>query len=185
MKIAFIQRLIDKIRRHDKKYKRGRHTFIAPGTFIDKYCEIGDYTSIGRDVDITRATIGRYCSIASHVRIGPGEHDLNEISTSVLLSYRGGYHNMTEKSCIIKNDVWIGVDSVIRRGVTIGNGAVVGANSFVNKDVPDFAVVGGSPARILKYRFDEPLRRKILASEYWLYAPDEAKKIIDSLVSSK
>ena len=92
---------------------------------------------------------------------------------------------MTEKSCIIKNDVWIGVDSVIRRGVTIGNGAVVGANSFVNKDVPDFAVVGGSPARILKYRFDEPLRRKILASEYWLYAPDEAKKIIDSLVSSK
>lgn len=93
----------------------------------------------------------------------------------------GGYHDLTKKDCIIKNDVWIGVNAVIRRGVTIGNGAVVGANSFVNKDVPDFAVVGGCPARIIKFRFDEETQKRIIASAYWDYAPEDAKKIIDSL----
>lgn len=125
--------------------------------------------------------IGRYCSIASHVRIGQGEHNLDEVSTSTLLSYRGGYHDLTQKDCIIKNDVWIGVNAVIRRGVTVGNGAVVGANSFVNKDVPDFAVVGGCPARIIKFRFDEETQKRIIASAYWDYAPEDAKKIIDTL----
>lgn len=93
----------------------------------------------------------------------------------------GGYHNLTQKDCIIKNDVWIGVNAVIRRGVTVGNGAVVGANSFVNKDVPDFAVVGGCPARIIKFRFDEETQTRIIASAYWDYAPEDAKKIIDTL----
>lgn len=97
----------------------------------------------------------------------------------------GGYNDLTQKDCVIKNDVWIGVDAIIRRGVTIGNGAVVGANSFVNKDVPDFAVVGGSPAKILKYRFDESMRKKISASEYWIYEPDKAKEIIASLCSGE
>lgn len=93
----------------------------------------------------------------------------------------GGYNDLTQKDCIIKNDVWIGVNAVIRRGVTVGNGAVVGANSFVNKDVPDFAVVGGCPARIIKFRFDEETQKRIIASAYWDYAPEDAKKIIDTL----
>lgn len=138
MKIRLIQKAIDILRnKKANAYIRGKHTCVDKSSVIDSHCEIGDYTSVGRDVDITRAKIGRYCSIASHVRIGQGEHNLDEVSTSTLLSYRGGYHDLTQKDCIIKNDVWIGVNAVIRRGVTVGNGAVVGANSFVNKDVPD------------------------------------------------
>ena len=93
----------------------------------------------------------------------------------------GGYNDLTQKDFIFKNDVWIGVNAVIRRGVTVGNGAVVGANSFVNKEVPDFAVVGGCPARIIKFRFDEETQKRIIASAYWDYAPEDAKKIIDTL----
>ena len=74
-----------------------------------------------------------YVSIANNVTIGAGEHDLNKISTSSLF-YDNAYDVLTEKDCIIGNDVWIGVDSIIRRGVTIGNGAIIGANSFVNQD---------------------------------------------------
>lgn len=175
----FLKKFLHKFKKY--KFECSSHTYISPSACIDKHCQIGDYTFIGKDVDITRATIGRYCSIAPHVRIGQGEHDLSDISTSSYLTDHGSYHQLTEKDCIIKNDVWIGVDTVIRRGVTIGNGAVIGSNSFVNKDVPDFAVVGGIPARILKFRFDENLRHKIIQSEYWNYTPEQAKEIINQL----
>lgn len=70
---------------------------------------------------------------------------------------------------IIGNDVWIGVGSIIRRGVTIGNGAVIGANSFVNKDVPPYAFAVGSPARVIKYRFKKEMIEKIEESCWWQY----------------
>lgn len=165
----------------NKSFSNYTNTSIDASAFIDGSCEIGEYTFIGKDVDITKAKIGRYCSIAPHVRIGQGEHDINEISTSSKLSDRGTYDDLTTKPCEIKNDVWIGTESIIRRGVVIGNGAVIGANSFVNKDVPDFAVVAGSPAKIIKYRFSPEMRQKIKESEYWNYSPEEAKKILKRL----
>jgi acetyltransferase-like isoleucine patch superfamily enzyme len=100
---------------------------------------------------------------------------------SHFLSDKQGYEDLTAKPCTIKNDVWIGTQAVIRRGVTIGNGAIIGANSFVNKDVPDYSVWGGVPAKLLKYRFDEQTRNDLLASRYWEYPPEEAKKIIASI----
>lgn len=179
MKIRLIQKAIDILRnKKANAYIRGKHTCVDKSSVIDSHCEIGDYTSVGRDVDITRAKIGRYCSIASHVRIGQGEHNLDEVSTSTLLSYRGGYHDLTQKDCIIKNDVWIGVNAVIRRGVTVGNGAVVGANSFVNKDVPDFAVVGGCPARIIKFRFEKKHKKELLRRPIGIMPPKTRKKLL-------
>ncbi|MCQ2966111.1 MAG: CatB-related O-acetyltransferase [Alphaproteobacteria bacterium] len=155
---------------------------IDPTASIDENCEIGEYTFIGKDVDVTKAHIGRYCSIAPHVRIGMGEHDINLISTSAYLYDGNWYDLLTQKEVVIKNDVWIGTETIIRRGCTIGNCAVVAANSFVNKDVPDFAVVAGSPAHIIKYRFTADIRDKILKSEYWNYRPEEAKKIIANII---
>lgn len=155
---------------------------IDPTASIGSDCTIGEYTFIGKDVDITKASIGRYCSIAPHCRIGMGEHDINLISTSSYLYEGNWYECLTRKDVIIKNDVWIGTESIIRRGVTIGNCAVIGANSFVNKNVPDFAVVAGSPAKIIKYRFNPQKRKNILKSEYWKYSPDEAKKIITDII---
>lgn len=157
------------------------HCQIDPRAAIDDSCDVGEYTFIGKDVDITKTKIGRYCSIAPHVRIGQGEHDLSEISTSRFLSDLQDYAHLTQKPCEIKDDVWIGTESVIRRGVTIGIGAVVAANSFVNHDVPDFAIVAGSPARLIRYRFEENFRRKILQSRYWTFDPETARKKIREL----
>ena len=98
MKIRLIQKAIDILRnKKANAYIRGKHTCVDKSSVIDSHCEIGDYTSVGRDVDITRAKIGRYCSIASHVRIGQGEHNHDEVSTSTLLSYRGGESRLNPK----------------------------------------------------------------------------------------
>lgn len=178
MKIQIIQQIIDKLRGKPVRiYAFDKKITVMKWADIDNSSILGDYTYIGERVSVTKSTIGRYCSIANLVTIGAGEHDIENISTNGLLCEQ----NLTKNNCIIGNDVWIGVDSIIRRGVTIGNCAVVGANSFVNKDVPDFAVVAGNPARIIKYRFNEETRQKILESKYWEKEPEEARKIIQEL----
>lgn len=149
-------------------------------TTISKDTSIGDYTYIGKNVAITKSEIGRYVSIADNVTIGPGEHNLSNISTSSLF-YKSRYNELTNKKCEVGNDVWIGVDSIILRGVKIGNGVVIGANSVVTKDVPDFAVVVGNPAEIIKFRFDEITIKKILESQWWQLDLNEAKREIKNL----
>lgn len=159
----------------------GEHIEIGDSR-LDKQTVVGDYTYIGRNCTVTRAEIGRYVSIANNVTIGPGEHDLNDITTCSLF-YDNPISVLCSKTCVIGNDVWIGVDSIIRRGVKIGNGAVVGANSFVNHDVPDFAIVAGNPARLIRYRFAEEMQAEISASKWWEKDLHEAKEIIKKLKS--
>jgi len=158
----------------------GSNVDIYPGTKIHSDTKIGSYTYIGKNCNITKATIGRYCSIANNVSIGQGEHDLNQISTSSLF-YDNSYEKLTMNDCFIAHDVWIGTDSIILRGVTVGNGAVVGANSVVTKDVPPYAIVVGSPARIIRFRFDEDKIEKIISSKWWELNLDDAKNIIERL----
>lgn len=166
-----------------KRYSRFRYILddnITVGRFtkIDSQSKVGDFTYIGKNCDITKAIIGRYCSIANNVSIGPGEHDINRISTSSLL-YKDGFDDLTHENCIIEDDVWIGVDSIIRRGVTVGTGSVVAANSFVNKDIPPFAVVGGNPARIIRYRLrDSASRDLVIKSKWWELPPEDARKVV-------
>lgn len=160
------------------------HVKIMSGSRISHDTIIQDYTYIGYNCTITKAIIGRYCSIADNVSIGPGEHDLSSISTSTLFCEEP-YQLLTLKDCIVGNDVWIGVDSIIRRGVRIGNGAVIGANSFVNFDVPDFAIVAGNPAKIIRYRFSPVMIEKITNSQWWNYELEESRIIIDKLTSEK
>lgn len=139
---------------------------IGKNTFISSDSSIGDYTYVGKNCNVTKSQIGRYCSIADNVTIGPGEHNISKIATTSLF-YEHPYEELTNGPCEIGNDVWIGVNSVIRRGVIIGNGAIVGANSFVNKNVPDFAVVVGTPAKIIKFRFHDEKTKLINSSKWW------------------
>jgi len=148
------------------KTKFGTNIEIGKNTFVDRNCNIGSYTYIGKNCNITKATIGRYCSIANNVSIGQGEHDLTKISTSSVF-YDSSYEELTKKECEIGNDVWIGTDCVILRGVKVGDGAVIGANSVVTKDIPPFAIVVGSPAKIIRYRFEIKMIDKIIDSKWW------------------
>lgn len=160
-----------------------RHIDVMRNTLISDDTTIGDYTYVGYNCCITKAHIGRYCSIANNVSIGNGEHVPKRVSTSSLF-YDKPYDILTDKDCKIGNDVWIGVDSIIRRGVTIGDGAIIGANSFVNASIPDFAIAVGSPARVIGFRFDSPLISVIKESNWWNYPLDSAKGIIAKLEQS-
>ena len=120
-----------------------------------------------------RTTIGRYCSIADGVRIVNGNHPLGLKSTSAV------FHNPMFGLCAdwigdelnpleIGNDVWIGANAVILPEVNrIGNGAVIGAGAVVSKDVPDYGVVLGNPARLVKKRFSDETIAALLAEKWW------------------
>jgi len=108
--------------------------------------------------------IGNYCSIADGVRfVLSGDHNLNTITTFPFKVKSFGYEGeaSSKGDIIVKDDVWIGADSIIFSGLTIGQGAVIGAGSVVTKDVPPYAIVCGVPAKVLRYRFSEKIIEKL------------------------
>lgn len=153
-------------------------SFVGPNTLLTS-SQIGKYCYIARNVVMNNVKIGNYVSIAPNVHIGGMEHSYWHISQSTWLSDKCISNNVT----CIGNDVWIAAGCIIKQGVTIGDGAVVGANSFVTKDVPPFTIVIGTPARILKYRFDESIVNHIYQSKYWDYPPQKARMIISGIKS--
>lgn len=145
-------------------------------------CSFGDYSYVVNDSDIIYTTVGKFCSIASHVRINPGNHPLDRVALSHF-TYRSSAYGLgpDDKSffewrrsfrCEMGNDVWIGHGAIVLPGRTIGDGAAIGAGAVVTKDVPPFAIVVGNPGRVLRYRFApdvvESLRR--IAWWDWPYA---------------
>ena len=138
--------------------------------------KVGDYSYTGPWCMIFHCSIGKFCSISYGVTIGPPEHNYRLLSTHPFI-YRSKYdffgddqaiqQQRFEKEINIGNDVWCGCNSVIARGVNVGDGAVIGANSFVNKDVPPYAIVAGSPAKIIKYRFREDIVNELVKIKWW------------------
>jgi acetyltransferase-like isoleucine patch superfamily enzyme len=125
-------------------------------------------------------TIGKYTSISYDVKIGVVPHPLNFISTSPLLyAKRRGWvnqdlYNEKENGYVeIGNDVLISANVTILAGVKIGDGAVVGANSFINKDVPPYAIVAGIPGKILRYRFPEETIKLLSQIKWWNLSKQE------------
>lgn len=137
---------------------------------------IGDYSFIQKQSMINNADIGRFCSIATNVVVGPGQHPVTFVSTHpsfysasqpVAKTFADKEYFEPFKRTTIGNDVWIGQNAVLMDGVSVGNGAIVAAGAVVTKDVPDYAIVGGVPAKIIKYRFQEDVIQKLLQSEWW------------------
>ncbi|MBF2948875.1 CatB-related O-acetyltransferase, partial [Pseudomonas aeruginosa] len=137
--------------------------------------EVGAYTDVVSGCEFLEvASIGRFCSIATGVVIGQPRrsHPMHWLSThaftanpKLLRKPLQPEHEATPAR--IGHDVWIGRDALILDGVEIGTGAVIGAQSLVNRDVPPYAVVAGSPARVLRYRFAPELIERLLASRWW------------------
>ena len=121
---------------------------------------IGAYTSIGTD---------------EQVFLG-GEHRSDWVTTFPFTVFsqaaRGiGGHPKSKGNVVIGNDVWIATEAIIMSGVTIGDGAVIGARAVVTKDVPAYAVVAGNPSRIVKFRFDPPTIERLLRIKWWEWEP--------------
>lgn len=163
--------------------------------------EIGRCSYIGDD-SCLEGKIGRYCSIASEVKITYGTHPLNFFTTSPV------FYSSSSKQCgisytikniydeyvyadienrfrvVIGNDVWIGFRATILSGVTIGDGAVVAAGAVVTKDVPPYAVVGGVPAKVIKYRFESDKIREFLESKWWELKSNKIIEVVSKINGS-
>ncbi len=146
--------------------------------------EVGSYSALGRYSKIVHTKIGKYCAISWDTTINAISHPYNHLTISAFpyVPRVGNFvkkRKQTYKEVIIKNDVWIGANSVIMPGVTIGNGAIIGAGAVVTKDVPDYAIVVGVPAKIVKYRFEEDIIKRLLELKWWDLDPKVIKKNVD------
>lgn len=155
------------------KTKLGKKVLIRAGNEVGEL-EIGDYSYIsGPRSYIEAAKIGKYCSIARQTIIGVSDHDHGWLTTSPIANCKSyGFVDadkiqLQKPAPIIGNDVWVGANAIIFRGVTIGDGAVVAAGSVVTKDVPPYAIVGGVPAKVIKMRFTDEIITELMDMKWW------------------
>ena len=128
--------------------------------------------------------IGEYCSIAPGVKfLLAAEHPYKWLSTYPFKVTHLGFENEAtgKGSIILKDDVWIGLNSIIMSGVTLGQGSVVAAGSVVTKDVPAYAIVGGNPAKVIKYRFEPEVIEKLLQFDFKTLTDDKIKYLQEKL----
>ena len=163
--------------------KVGERCMLGYGTMLC-YSEIGDMSYMSSRSKAYSCHIGRFSSISWNVSIGPANHDYHRMSShSMLFASRFGmidnveqrYYNQYDKQTSIGNDVWIGCNAVIMRGVHIGDGAVIGANAVITKDVPPFMIMGGVN-NIIKRRFTDDIIKELLDLQWWNLPLDFIKK---------
>ena len=137
----------------------------------------------GYDCEISNCEIGSFTSIANGVVIGGGMHPIDWVGTSPVF-YEGRdsvkekfseFMRDAVKTTFIGHDVWIGRNALIKQGITIGNGAVVGMGSIVTKDVAPYAIVGGNPAKLIRYRFSDEIIEELIASKFNRSSTDRSK----------
>jgi phosphonate metabolism protein (transferase hexapeptide repeat family) len=168
----------------------GEWVSLGPNTSLVE-SSFDDYSYTAGNVSIIYSQIGKFCSIANSVRINPGNHPQWRITQNHCTYRRERYGFGKDDTdffnwrrsfpCTIGHDVWIGHGAVIMPGVTIGIGAVIGSGAVVTKDVPDYGVAVGVPAKVIKYRFDEQMAEAVKKSAWWDWDRQTLEERIDDL----
>jgi len=154
----------------------GRYTEVGDGTrLLD--VELGDYSYCDRFCDLANTSVGKFSNIASAVRVGATDHPLDR-ATLHHFSYRSSlYFDVDDdadwfarrraRRTTIGHDTWIGHSAQVKPEVRVGDGAVVAAGAVVTHDVPDYAVVAGVPARVIRRRQPPELAERLVALAWW------------------
>ncbi len=160
-----------------KNSKLGAYVEIAEATrILDS--TIGDYSYTDRYADIAYSVLGKFVNVAAFSRLNPGEHPHHRASLHHFM-YRSSYYWPEEideqlvfdwrrsRPVHIGHDTWIGHGAIIMKGVTVGNGAIIASNAVVTKDVPPYAIVGGLPAKFIKWRHPLHISDRLQAMAWW------------------
>ena len=160
----------------------GAYTEVGARTVLQEVV-MGDYSYVVNDAQITYTTIGKFCSIAAMTRINPGNHPMHR-ATQAHFTYRASAYFPGEADdseffdwrkshrVQIGHDVWSGHGAIVLPGRRIGNGAVIAGGAIVTKDVPDYTIVAGNPARPIRRRFSEGSAERLTQLGWWNWDHD-------------
>ncbi len=172
-----------------------RDSILGPWTRVGARTSLvevwfGRYSYVVNDASAIYSTIGNFCSIARDVRINPGNHPIWRASQHHF-SYRATSYELAEKDdedffewrrdahVTIGHDVWIGHGATVLAGVSVGTGAVIAAGAVVAKDVPDYMIVGGVPAKPIRERFPHAIQQGLKAMAWWEWSHARLKATLD------
>ncbi|MBG1233369.1 DapH/DapD/GlmU-related protein [Aestuariivirga litoralis] len=160
----------------------GQFTDVAERVVMAE-CALGDYSYVERQAEAIYTDIGKFCAIAANARINALGHPMDRVSQHKI-TYRPNEYFLyakvdkdfrearRTKRVSIGHDVWIGHGAIVMPGISIGHGAVVAAGAVVTKDVAAYEIVGGVPAKRIKWRFEKPIRERIEKLAWWDWPHD-------------
>jgi phosphonate metabolism protein (transferase hexapeptide repeat family) len=169
----------------------GAWTSIGPNTSIAE-SSIGDYTYTAGDNSIIYSEVGKFCSIASHVRLNPGNHPMDRV-TQHHMTYRRVQYGFgaaddapffewrREHKVTVGHDVWIGHGAILLPGVSVGTGAVIGAGAVVSRNIEPYTIAVGVPARPLRRRFPDGVVTRLMQIAWWDWTREELEERFDDL----
>lgn len=176
--------------------KLGYFVTISNGVRMQN-SSIGDFSYVAHSARLSNVSIGRFCSIGPSIHIGLSSHPTREfVSTHPSFytkehpacAYQIIEHSIYDDSIpktLLGHDVWIGANAIIPGGVRIGTGAIIAAGSVVVKDIPPYAIVGGNPSRLIRYRFSSNEISKLMSSEWWNWPIEKIKDRANNFMNIK